>query len=106
VDKSSQLSVRDLKKQDTSDSELEEELKKMHASRTSDCDSEDDRFDNMRNYALEEAKSFISNNIKKDARSTKTENIKNQRQSRAVKAKKVVRIHPDQAEMEEHQGTV
>lgn len=44
VDKSSQLSVRDLKKQDTSDSEIEEELKKLNASKSCDCDSEDDRF--------------------------------------------------------------
>ena len=99
VDKSSQLSVRDLKKQDTSDSEIELELKKLKASKSSDCDSEDDRFESVRNHALEEAKSFISNNIKKDARSTKTENLKNQKNSKANKAKKVVRINSEQAEV-------
>jgi hypothetical protein len=95
VDKSSQLSVRDLKKQDTSDSEIEVELKKLNASKSSDCDSEDDRFESVRNHALEEAKSFISNNIKKDARSTKTENLKNQKHSKATKPKKVVRINSE-----------
>ena len=84
-DLSSKKSIRNLQQVDTSGSELDRELQRLHESHSSDYDSEDSRYFSVRHQALEEAKSFVSNNIK-SAKHVKEEKVKGKMKKRAVQS--------------------
>lgn len=105
---SSALSHHNLQQQNTSDSELERDLQKLNESNSSDYNSEDARYSvDIRNKALDEARSFISNNIKSVKSSKKNLNEEHNKElKKKTQPGKVVIIDGEEINIEEEEQQV